>query len=64
MLGWSLDGMVGCSMIGRILVVHTWRSVISLAGESGLGFGATEVYTNNACMGVVKKLNPNFHLIC
>lgn len=51
-------------MIGRILVVHTWRSVISLAGESGLGFGATEVYTNNACMGVVKKLNPNFHLIC
>lgn len=34
-LGWSLAGLVECSMVGRILVVHTWRSVISLAGESG-----------------------------
>lgn len=34
-LGWSLAGLVGCSMAGRIWVVHTWRLVISLAGESG-----------------------------
>lgn len=55
MLGWSLAGLVGCSTVGRILVVHTWRSVISLAGESGLGIGATEVYTNNACMNDVRN---------
>lgn len=24
-LGWSLAGLAGCSMVGRILVVHTWR---------------------------------------
>lgn len=42
-------------MVGRILVVHTWRSVISLAGESGLGLGATEVYTYNACMNFIRN---------